>query len=75
MGVAINAIPGRFTPGETRYSSYSRLGGPQGRAGRVRKITLHQNSLPGTVQPVASDYSGYATPAHFKGVIVTYVAV
>jgi len=31
--------PGRLTPGkETRYSLYSRLGGPQDRSGRVRKI-------------------------------------
>ena len=32
--------PGRFTPGkETRYPLYRRLGGPQGRCGRVRKIS------------------------------------
>ena len=31
--------PGRFTPGqETWYPLYRRLGGPQGRCGRVRKI-------------------------------------
>ena len=32
--------PGRFTPGkETRYPLYRRLGGPQFRSGRVRKIS------------------------------------
>ena len=32
--------PGRFTFGkETRYPSYGKLGGPQGRSGRVRKIS------------------------------------
>ena len=32
--------PGRFTPGkETRYPLYRRLGGPQGRSGRSRKIS------------------------------------
>ena len=32
--------PGRFTPpGKTRYPLYRRRGGPQGRSGRVRKIS------------------------------------
>jgi hypothetical protein len=32
--------PGRFTPGkEIRYPLYRRLGGPQSRSGRVRKIS------------------------------------
>ena len=31
--------PGRLTPRNTRYSLYGRLGGPQGRSERVRKIT------------------------------------
>jgi hypothetical protein len=30
---------GRFTPGKTRYPLYRRVGGPQGRSGRVRKIS------------------------------------
>ena len=30
-------------PGKTRYLLYRRLGGPQGRSGRVRKISLQQN--------------------------------
>jgi hypothetical protein len=42
--------PGRFTPGkETWYS----LGGPQGRSGRVRKISPppHRDSIPGRSSP------------------------
>jgi hypothetical protein len=31
--------PGQLTPGKTRYPLYSWLGGPQGRSGRVRKIS------------------------------------
>jgi hypothetical protein len=32
--------PGRFTPGkDTRYPFYRRVGGPQGRSGRARKIS------------------------------------
>ena len=39
--------PGRFTLGkQTRYSLYRKLGGPQGRSGRVRKISSPQGSHP-----------------------------
>ena len=31
--------PAALPPGETRYPLYRRLGGPQGRSGRVRKIS------------------------------------
>ena len=38
--------PGRFTTGkETRYPLYKRLDGPQGRSGRVRKISPHWDSF------------------------------
>ena len=39
MGMGLAAPSGRFTPGKTRHPLYSRLGGPQGRSGRVRKIS------------------------------------
>ena len=32
--------PGRIIPGKTQYLFYRRLGGPQGRSGRVRKIKI-----------------------------------
>jgi len=31
--------PAALLPGKTRYPLYRRLGGPQGRSGRVRKIS------------------------------------
>jgi hypothetical protein len=44
--------PGRFTPGkETRYPLYRRLGGPQGRSGRMLKISPQRDSIPGPSSP------------------------
>ena len=52
--------PAALPPGKTGYALYRRLGGPQVRSGRVRKIS----PLPGfdlrTVQPVPSRYTNYA---------------
>jgi hypothetical protein len=45
---------GRFTPGMTRYPLYRRLGGAQGRSGRIWKISPQPGFDPRTVQPVAS---------------------
>ena len=57
--------PRRFTPGnETRCPLYRRLGGPQGRSRRVRKISSPPGFDPRTVQPVASHYTDCAIPAH-----------
>ena len=54
--------PGRsLPPGKTRYLLYRRLGGPQGRSGQVRKISLPPRFDPRTVQPLASRYTDYAT--------------
>ena len=40
--------PGRFTPGKNiRYPLYRRVGEPQGRSERVRKIRIHQDSILG----------------------------
>ena len=50
-------------PGKTRYPLYRRLGGPQGRSGRVRKISSLPGFDPRTVQPVASSYTDWAIPA------------
>ena len=44
--------PGRFTPGkETWHPLYRRLCGPQGRYGRIRKMSPPQVLDPRTVQP------------------------
>jgi hypothetical protein len=56
--------PGRFSPGkETRYPLYRRLCGPQGRSGRVRKISPPLEFDPRTVQPVASHCTVWTIPA------------
>jgi hypothetical protein len=66
--------PGRFTPGrETRYPLYRRLGGPQGRSGRLRKVSPPPGFDSRTVQPVASRHSDYAIPAHIYVVVWLYL--
>jgi len=42
--------------GKTWYPLYRRLGGPQGRSGRVRKFSPTPGFDPWTVQPAASCY-------------------
>jgi hypothetical protein len=44
-------------PGKNRYPLYSRLVGPQGRSGQVRKISPTQGFDPRTVQPLSSRYT------------------
>jgi hypothetical protein len=39
--------PAALPPGKTRYPLCRRLGGPQGRSGRVRKIFPRRDSIPG----------------------------
>ena len=56
--------PSALPPGMIGYPLYRSLGGPQGRSGRVRKISLAPGFDPQTVQPVASQYTEYAVPAH-----------
>jgi hypothetical protein len=42
--------PASLPPGKARYPLYRRLGGTQGRSGRVRKIP-HGDSIPGPSSP------------------------
>jgi len=49
--------PAALPPGKTRHPLYKRLGGPQGRSGRVRKISPLTGFDPRTVQPVASRHT------------------
>ena len=56
--------PAALPPGKTRYPLYKRLGGPQGRSGRVRKILPLPGLDPPTVQPAASRYTDWAIAAH-----------
>ena len=53
------ALPQR----KIRSPLYRGLGGPQGRSGRVRKISPPPAFDPRTVQPVASRYTDRAIPA------------
>jgi len=55
--------PAALPPGKTRYPLYTRLGGPQGRSGQVRKISPPPGFDPRTVQPVARRYTENAIPA------------
>jgi hypothetical protein len=56
--------PAALPPGMTRYPLYRRLGRPQGRSGRVLKISFPPGFDPRTVQLVASRYTDYAISAH-----------
>ena len=49
--------PAALLPGKTRYSLYRRLGGSQGRSGRVRKTSPPPGLDPRTVQPIAGKTS------------------
>ena len=53
MGGWSTSRPGRFTPGKVRYPLCRRLSGPQGRSGRVRKISPTPGFELRTFQPVA----------------------
>ena len=65
QGWSSTTRPGRFISGEqARYALYRRLGGPQGRSGRVQKISPQPVFDPRTVWPVASRYTVYAIPDH-----------
>ena len=55
--------PGTLPPGKTRYPLYRRLGGPQGRSGRVREKLAH-NGDPRTVEPAVSRYTDCAIAAN-----------
>jgi hypothetical protein len=62
MGWGSASRPGRnLPPGKTHYPLYRRLGGPLGRSGRARKISLPPGYDPRTIQPVASRYTDWAT--------------
>jgi hypothetical protein len=53
--------PGRITTGkQTPYPLYRRLGGLQGRSGRVQKMSHQLGFDPQTVQPVASRNTDWA---------------
>ena len=64
MGVGCQRHPPALASGkETRCPLDKRLGEPQFRSGRVRKISPSPRSDPHIVQPVASRYTDYAVLA------------
>jgi hypothetical protein len=61
-GEASASRPGRsLPPGKTRYPLCRRLGGPQGRSGKVRRISPPPGFDPRPVQPVARQYTDWVT--------------
>ena len=58
--------PAALPPGKTRYPLYRWLGGPQGRSGRVQKISPPPWFNPRTVHPIASSYTDCAIPAPWR---------
>ena len=58
--------PAALPPGKTRYPLYRRLGGPQGRSGRVQKISPAPGFDPRTVHPVASRYTDFTQKRNHK---------
>ena len=57
---------------ETEYQLYRRLGGPQGRSGRLRKISPIPGFDPSTIQPVASRCTYWAIAAHYLTICTNY---
>jgi len=55
--------PAALPPRKTLYLFYRRLGVPQGRPGRARKISPPPGFDPRTVQAVAIRYTDWAIPA------------
>jgi hypothetical protein len=49
--------PAALDPEKTRYTLYKRVGGHQGRSGRVRKSSPSPEFDSRTAQPVASRYN------------------
>jgi hypothetical protein len=64
MGWVVNA-PAALPPGKTQYPLCRRLGGPQDRSGRVRKISPPPGFDPRTVQPAENRYTDWAITAQF----------
>jgi hypothetical protein len=57
-------VPAALPPEKTQYPLYRRLGGTQGRSGRVGKISPLPGFEPRTVQAVTSRYTDWAIAAH-----------
>jgi len=58
--------PAILLPGKTWCPLYSRLSGPQGRSGRVRKVSPTLGFDPRNGQTVESRYTDCAIPAYLS---------
>ena len=67
MGWGQPHVPAAFTPRNTRYLLYKKLGGPQGRYGRVENL-VPTGIRSRTVQPAAQSLHRLSYPAHPKHV-------
>jgi hypothetical protein len=65
--------PAALLPGKTHNPLYRWLGGPQGRSGRVGKISTAPGFEPRTVQFIASRYTTWALVANLMSMV--YVAL
>jgi hypothetical protein len=52
--------PAALSPGKNQRLFYRRLGGPQGRSGRMRKISPQPGFDAQTAQPVTIRYTDYS---------------
>ena len=71
MGSQCHALA-TLPPGKTRYPLLRRVGGPQGRSGLVKKISLPPGFDPRINQSVASCYTHYAILAHQSTTALLY---
>jgi hypothetical protein len=67
--------PSALPPGMTWYPLYKRLGGPQGRSGRLQKISPPPGFDPRTVHPVASCYTNYTIQAHSNITVIILIPI
>ena len=65
MGCVVNATPQPLYPRERPGTHCMRLGGPQGRSGRVQKISLPPGFDPQNIQPMPSPYTDWPIPVQY----------
>jgi hypothetical protein len=67
--------PATLPTGKTQYPLYRRLGGPQGRSGRVQKVSPSPGFDPRTDQPVASRYTDVAILTYNRKSVATLTKI
>jgi hypothetical protein len=72
---AVRHAPAALAHGKTRYPLYRRLGGTQGRSGRVRKTSSPLGFDPQTVRSLAGRYTNWASPAYIIIIIIIIIII